>query len=472
MASASGVFLAFLSLALFTSVLAATENLEPSALPTLPPANPDISKDPCAFSDIDKLMYRLENTSLSYNTSLLVETCDDICRLLYGVGNPDILGIGAMVSYALQGIVAMTFGPCLLIIYMFWGETRHGLFKLLLRLTIPTHRANAFTAVCVLISLAIRLFGKAPAFERRFCGTFAVYQLFVSGVGIAFYFFFHRFKDRVQSILFIALFGASVISCLAGFGVQMLHIPGAMNVLAGRTEGGAEFFSSPPQKIFTDCHEMKGFPWAHPGEDNFASGEVTGLCVGSIVLLLGFVVLFIWKQKRLDQANKHASTSSRFSRFNLARTALLILPFLITASTGSALVRMFMAMQKIRQDIQKYGKDEYKDNEWGFGQVMAVIVWVQYVGDLVTILIAAFTNDDEEKTSQGEREDVAPAANINQPRREASQATSSSPVPDQTGNMDSVEQQSNQSSAVEMPTMLARQRSTWTRNGAGTYLPA
>ncbi|RSL83483.1 hypothetical protein CEP52_016700 [Fusarium oligoseptatum] len=94
MASASGVFLAFLSLALFTSVLAATENLEPSALPTLPPANPDMSKDPCAFSDIDKLMYRLENTSLSYNTSLLVETCDDICRLLYGVGNPDILGIG------------------------------------------------------------------------------------------------------------------------------------------------------------------------------------------------------------------------------------------------------------------------------------------------------------------------------------------------------------------------------------------
>ncbi|RSL59734.1 hypothetical protein CEP51_013879 [Fusarium floridanum] len=185
---------------------------------------------------------------------------------------------------------------------------------------------------------------------------------------------------------------------------------------------------------------MKGFPWVHPGEDNFASGEVTGLCVGSIVLLLGFVVSFIWKQKRLDQANKHASTSSRFSRFNLVRTALLILPFLIAACTGSALVRMFMAMQKIRQDIQKYGKDEYEDNEWGFGQVMAVIVWVQYVGDLVTILIDAFTNDDEEKTSQVERKDVTPPANINQPRREASQATSSSPVPNQTENMDSVEQ--------------------------------
>ncbi|RSL60478.1 hypothetical protein CEP54_006711 [Fusarium duplospermum] len=176
---------------------------------------------------------------------------------------------------------------------------------------------------------------------------------------------------------------------------------------------------------------MKGFPWVHPGEDHFASGEVIGLFVGSIVLLLGFMGLFIWKQKRLDEANKEAPASSKFSRFNLVRTALLILPFLIAACTGSALVRMFMAMQKIRQDVQKYGKDEYEDDEWGFGQVMAVIVWVQYVGDLITILIAAFENDDEEKTSQVERDDVISGPNTNQPQREAPQAASPSPVADQ-----------------------------------------
>jgi hypothetical protein len=36
-----------------------------------------------------------------FNISHLVETCDSISLLIYGAGNPEISGIGAMVSYTI-----------------------------------------------------------------------------------------------------------------------------------------------------------------------------------------------------------------------------------------------------------------------------------------------------------------------------------------------------------------------------------
>lgn len=82
---------------LWTSVVVATlDGLKPSSFPsTLPPAKPTGSNDPCAFSDLQELVDRLEENPALYNTTLMVETCDDICQLVYGTGNPDISGIGA-----------------------------------------------------------------------------------------------------------------------------------------------------------------------------------------------------------------------------------------------------------------------------------------------------------------------------------------------------------------------------------------
>lgn len=88
-------FIFVIGLALISMVVA-TDDLEPSSLPTvLPPAKPGESDDPCAFSDFQELLGRVEESPELYNATLLVETCDNICPLVYGTGNPDLLGIGA-----------------------------------------------------------------------------------------------------------------------------------------------------------------------------------------------------------------------------------------------------------------------------------------------------------------------------------------------------------------------------------------
>lgn len=88
-------FILLLVLALISTAVTTTSDLKPSSLPTiLPPAKPGESEDPCAFSDLQNLLDRLEQSSELYNITLLVETCDNICQLLYGTGNPDLSGIG------------------------------------------------------------------------------------------------------------------------------------------------------------------------------------------------------------------------------------------------------------------------------------------------------------------------------------------------------------------------------------------
>lgn len=52
------------------------------------------TKDPCNFSDRYGLIDRIDSNRSEYNISLLINTCEGVCPLVYGSGNPDISGAG------------------------------------------------------------------------------------------------------------------------------------------------------------------------------------------------------------------------------------------------------------------------------------------------------------------------------------------------------------------------------------------
>jgi hypothetical protein len=89
-----------LSAALYTPCLG-QETLTSATLTRLPAAIPtDNATDPCAFTDRNSLIDRVESDWAENNVSLLVQTCDSVCVLIYGAGNPDISGIGVSVSFS------------------------------------------------------------------------------------------------------------------------------------------------------------------------------------------------------------------------------------------------------------------------------------------------------------------------------------------------------------------------------------
>ena len=71
-----------------------------TSLTTLPPASPT-GNDPCAFINRVNLLDRIESNWQNYNISLLVKTCNTVCPLMYGSGNPDISGIGVSATIIL-----------------------------------------------------------------------------------------------------------------------------------------------------------------------------------------------------------------------------------------------------------------------------------------------------------------------------------------------------------------------------------
>lgn len=92
-------------LALFLLSFSPVQALEAGTSPALPsqtatvtsllPAQPSSnSTDPCAFPDRSALLDRVVGEWQGYNITLLVETCPNVCILIYGDGSPDVSGIG------------------------------------------------------------------------------------------------------------------------------------------------------------------------------------------------------------------------------------------------------------------------------------------------------------------------------------------------------------------------------------------
>jgi len=46
----------------------------------------------CSFSSISQVLHLAETSSLNITTT--VQNCPDICMLAWGIGNPDLSGIG------------------------------------------------------------------------------------------------------------------------------------------------------------------------------------------------------------------------------------------------------------------------------------------------------------------------------------------------------------------------------------------
>lgn len=103
-------FLAYLllGLELASTGLATTGGTEPSTVLTpAPAAETSEAEEPCQFSDVQQLVDHLNTFSTKAQDSnpqrdrinILVQECNNICVLVYGIGNPDLSGIGVRQTF-------------------------------------------------------------------------------------------------------------------------------------------------------------------------------------------------------------------------------------------------------------------------------------------------------------------------------------------------------------------------------------
>ncbi|KAF7985916.1 hypothetical protein HWV62_43826 [Athelia sp. TMB] len=71
----------------------------------------------CTFTSINDVLAQAEAGQL--NITAAVSTCQGLCTLAWGVGNPDLSGIGLNISYILQAVLTVLFGPLFCLLYWY-----------------------------------------------------------------------------------------------------------------------------------------------------------------------------------------------------------------------------------------------------------------------------------------------------------------------------------------------------------------
>ncbi|RKL08877.1 hypothetical protein BFJ70_g16732 [Fusarium oxysporum] len=208
------------------STMAATSSImPPPQLATLPPVTPD-GNTSCAFDSLPELVKLVVEDWAGYNISLLVDTCPGVCDLVYGSGNPDISGIGAMSSYAIQGISSLLFGPILgiLALYASSDPDSDSFFALPAKLWVSEafapvarsiHQTNVIVAFSVLFATLIRVRQACSVAERDFLQHLVGYEVLVSVICTLSYLPMHESSKLRKTALCFYVLGTIIMVFIA-----------------------------------------------------------------------------------------------------------------------------------------------------------------------------------------------------------------------------------------------------------------
>ncbi|KAF6803690.1 hypothetical protein CSOJ01_10711 [Colletotrichum sojae] len=211
------------------------------ALPALPPADPTSQDpDPCAYENHWEMIERLGQLP-GYNdsiSSLLVERCRNVCQLLHGSGNPDVTGIGAMISYRIQGFLVFLSGPAALRLLrefgaeLSWTDRRRrneptsiGM-RSILSLMESVHSTSIFFALPLMVSAAVRLWNwkDMPLVEIDILYHLVTYELLLCVVGLMFYFHLAPIRWSARQVLAVIFAWCSVLLqisvCIADWSID------------------------------------------------------------------------------------------------------------------------------------------------------------------------------------------------------------------------------------------------------------
>jgi len=352
------------------------------------------TNDQCAFVQHSSMLELLESNWEDHNISDLVETCDSVCLLVYGAGNPDISGVGAMISYVIQGISTVLLGPVLASRFFIHDmrnpEGKDTFFQLdptalqnlgpwatgIVRMARRHHHNNSFITLSIYVALLVQLNTRyIPVAELDFIKSLELFQ----------------FTIWILSFLGTAYFVAPEDSVGSRFSWRN-EMSGLHMLLAYTISAYISFIKIPPgaetlvlRELTRLCHLRKQYPnpdsafrrtpngWPGP-----AFHAVFWPSFTVVVLAMGALVWYFARAVR----RFFRSVSQRWSVFccraglrpRKFAGCLMLFPLLLLFSFTCVLQLVLLEWRRLY--LQQVTGDAYRDSEWGFGQVLAVLVWL------------------------------------------------------------------------------------------------
>ncbi|KAK0652796.1 hypothetical protein B0T16DRAFT_455143 [Cercophora newfieldiana] len=439
-------------------------------LPPLP-----TSSDACSFEDLDSLIDRAVQDWAGYNMSLLVQTCSEVCEVAFGTGNPDISGPGAMVSYVLQGLASITFGPLLGFLSVFIAsepdlDSYFALPKALwmTEYVLPTatsiHQTNLIIALSVLVSSVKRLQTTTPLAERALITGLVGYQMLAAVIGTASYAITHEQSRGRSFLVTIYMLTVGILYAFVTASKQA-YFPARGYALGNITAVCTTDYGWPAVEInlaempLTMAQKIaKAQPKRYKYDEN-ATAEFFG-SIGLIILLIVIIICILAILQRFAEFLGRALPGPyyAFCQFvglkprRVAGIAAVAVWTVLSAFLASlALVALF----RLRDQHRQASRDRYADDEWGFGQVMAVMAWIPVFQDILEALIGTANYRWELRVQK--KQEYSKLEGGSSDDSDHDEEAASAP-------------QSSSVNTASSQGALSR-RETWPRNESGGYLP-
>ncbi|KZP20587.1 hypothetical protein FIBSPDRAFT_1044839 [Athelia psychrophila] len=342
------------------------------------------------FPSINDLLAQAEAGQANITT--VVSTCEGICSMAWGAGNPDLSGIGLIICYVLQAVLTVLFGPLFCVFYYHFHDdladgTKTKLGEKLEELHDTFLDTIAQFSIPVAVATVIRFHQNPPFYEIDFMHSLTTMQLLsllATAVTAGIFGPSDNYKSTIR-IIVICIYG------LFDFGFYM-GLVGGLRTSAARWEAINELgnacqaygtllpgfeaiqklrsllphanwhWSLNVKEFFEEL--FLGFTFKSEtggGARTKALFIIIALIVAALVSL-AIVVGVMWLLWNIFREWEGIACIGPIGLMSLG----------LSIGTLVELVRM----QQTRTIMQHIAGPDFADNQWGFGQVVSLFLWV------------------------------------------------------------------------------------------------
>ncbi|KAJ5991558.1 hypothetical protein N7522_011765 [Penicillium canescens] len=335
------------------SAAALPQGMTPSEVSSVTSATPTgtsvVEKErACDFNTINDFFVYANKNGL--NITVEVQKCQNLCLLTYGVGNPDLSGIGMMYAYSIQAALTLLVGPVYRILYLTLAPVS-SFIRDLKDIQTNFFSSNGFFVGSSALATLANLSQNPSTFEIAEMQAMAFLQ--------------------VNSILvtFFCLVVAQPMSRWAARVLLYFAVFVLVIVALGKSHLGSD--SKANWRLASDgcAHSSTDYSVINPVP--YPSWTV------AIFAVAGTIAFWLQSLKEKFQADMlHKS---------LFRLLMLFWVLLIGLLTAGMVVGLTM-MWRQRRHLRSLARDQFEDDQWGFGQIAALAIWAPILVELLYIL--------------------------------------------------------------------------------------
>ncbi|KAF2427399.1 hypothetical protein EJ08DRAFT_651458 [Tothia fuscella] len=347
------------------------------------------------------------NAAVKHNLSVaeIVRQCDGICALAWGIGNPDLSGVGAYISYICQAVLTILFGP----MYILFLPIKF--FKSPFK-EVVEQTPHPKEPVSTKYRIAFHNIDKVRAIQRQFCDTSALFSIPVAvatlvrlrqGATI----FEMAFMQPLMAMQFLGSISNAIARLMSYFWFQEA---GLSERRSGRRYRRylqkirpfiiPVFYSIIHTALFV-AYQTRSTSMCSTTAALSATQDLFSACsvYNGVVPEIGdstsgFILVVAWILVVVTVTGLSPLMVLMAARYP---------PWAVLAPLGlcGGVLYCMVDMHRKRETIQALVGIEYQDNEWGFGQVLAVFLWAPFIISWIDIMLKRKSNrEQDERTDE------------------------------------------------------------------------